>query len=191
MPEESQARSKAAKNPETGAAAIARVVNEILPPLIGRITESELGEIEVSQDGWRVRLRRDGGTSQASATSPASSGGQTPATIHATTIHATAGHAAPAAGTGQGSTAASRGSVLRRAAVSPAVGYFTARDGLSAGQAVRAGDVLGAINVLGVTQPVVAPTDGVVSRILASAGEAVEYAQELVRIDGIERLVES
>jgi biotin carboxyl carrier protein len=51
--------------------------------------------------------------------------------------------------------------------------------------------VLGLIDVLGVTQPVVAPADGVIGRVLASAGEAVEYGQELVRIDGIERLVES
>jgi biotin carboxyl carrier protein len=81
--------------------------------------------------------------------------------------------------------------VVRRTALSPAVGYFTPRGGLSTGLAVRSGDALGSVDVLGVPQSVLAPVDGVVGRVLVTSGEAVEYGQELVRIDGIERLVES
>ncbi len=41
--------------------------------------------------------------------------------------------------------------------------------------------------MLGVRQEVVAPADGVVGRYLAEAGEAVEYGQELVRLEAASR----
>ena len=49
-----------------------------------------------------------------------------------------------------------------------------------AGTRVRAGDRLGAVDMLGVAQEVVAPVDGLVGASLVEAGEAVEYGQELV-----------
>jgi biotin carboxyl carrier protein len=182
---ERQVADPVTEGAESGPAAIERVAEQVLPALIARLTASELGELEVAQNGWRVRLRRDADAVHPSGT-PAG-GGEHPAG----TGRSTSSHVAPGAGSGQAGNTAHRGSVVRRAAASPAVGYFTARDGLATGQAVRSGDVLGVIDVLGVTQPVVAPNDGVIGRILASAGEAVEYGQELIRIDGIERLVES
>ena len=39
------------------------------------------------------------------------------------------------------------------------------------------------MDVLGVREDVVAPVDGVIGSSLAEAGEAVEYGQELVRIE--------
>jgi biotin carboxyl carrier protein len=53
---------------------------------------------------------------------------------------------------------------------------------------VRAGDRIGSVNVLGVGQDVVSPVDGVVGSSLAEAGEAVEYGQDLVRIELPERI---
>lgn len=185
---------KARPASENGADAIARVAKEVLPALIARLASSELGELEVSQAGWRVRLRREPREPAAAAPeagrshgSHAGSGGG----MHGSSSTSSASHAASGTGSSPARTNPSRGAVVRRAAVSPAVGYFTPRDGLAAGQAIRSGDVLGVIDVLGVTQPVVAPGDGVVGRLLATTGEAVEYGQELVRIDGIERLGES
>ena len=87
-----------------------------------------------------------------------------------------------------GAPGAARAPSPRRIASSPAVGYFLPRDGLAAGQVIKQGDIVGHVEVLGVRQDVVAPLDGVVGRIMATAGEAVEYGQELVRIDGLERL---
>ena len=55
------------------------------------------------------------------------------------------------------------------------------------GRRVAGGDVLGWAEVLGVRQEVVSPRDGVVGRYLAEAGQAVEYGQELVAIDGPRR----
>jgi biotin carboxyl carrier protein len=51
------------------------------------------------------------------------------------------------------------------------------------GRRVRSGDVIGHVDVLGVRVEVASPSDGVVGRVLAQSGEAVEYGQELLRID--------
>ena len=50
--------------------------------------------------------------------------------------------------------------------------------------------MLGWVEVLGVRQEVVAPRDGVVGRVLAEAGQAVEYGQELAVVDGPRRAAE-
>ncbi len=66
---------------------------------------------------------------------------------------------------------------------SPAVGYFSPARGLVVGQGVTAGDTLGSVDVLGIAQEVTAPVGGIVSAVLAEAGQAVEYGQVLVEID--------
>jgi biotin carboxyl carrier protein len=75
----------------------------------------------------------------------------------------------------------------RWSATSPAVGYYIANERTPVGRAVAAGDVLGWVEVLGVRQEVVAPRDGVVGRLLAEAGQAVEYGQELLILDPVRR----
>ena len=71
----------------------------------------------------------------------------------------------------------------RAVATSPAVGIYQPRAEARAGTKVRAGDRLGMVDMLGVPQEVVAPTDGLVGASLVEAGEAVEYGQELVVIE--------
>ena len=51
------------------------------------------------------------------------------------------------------------------------------------GMSVTAGDTLGSVDVLGIAQEVTAPVGGIVSAVLAEAGQAVEYGQVLVEID--------
>ena len=51
------------------------------------------------------------------------------------------------------------------------------------GSRVRAGDPIGAIDVLGIPTEVVAPADGIVGASLVEPGEAVEYGQELVWVE--------
>jgi len=56
-----------ARHPESAAdhaadhAAIDRLTEELLPALIAKLGATGLGELEVRQGGWRVRLRRPGG----------------------------------------------------------------------------------------------------------------------------------
>ena len=68
-------------------------------------------------------------------------------------------------------------------ATSPAVGVFQPRAEARAGTKVRAGDRLGSVDMLGIPQEVVAPSDGVVGASLVEPGDAVEYGQELILIE--------
>ena len=86
---------------------------------------------------------------------------------------------------GHGAAPAAGGGSL--VASSPGVGYFATRESIATGSQVRSGDVLGHVDVLGVRQEVVAPGDGIVARWLAEAGEAVEYGQDLVRLEPVTR----
>jgi biotin carboxyl carrier protein len=138
---------------------LAVVAEQLLPALVARLGVSGLGELEVRQGDWRVRLRR-----QASPGRPTGPAG------------AIVGD--PARSQGPGRPAVPRGMVT-----APAVGYYTPRDGMRVGQLVAAGDVFGWVDVLGVRQDVVAPVAGVVGRLLVEPGQAVEYGQELLQID--------
>jgi acetyl-CoA carboxylase biotin carboxyl carrier protein len=130
---------------------------EILPALIARLRASRLGELEVRSGHWRVRLRRD------------------PAASIRSSAGTTAGGASEAA-------LETTGSVAR----SPAVGYFIPAPELMVGATVQAGDLLGTVDVLGITQEVTAPADGIVTSVLAEEGQAVEYGQALVEVDPLE-----
>ncbi len=157
--------SKEAPGQRPAAARVARgsglneLADEVLPALIARLRSSRLGELEVSTDAWRVRLRREG----------------VPVTRTA------------AAGSAVGLQAATEdGESLGGVARSPAVGYFTPAPELAVGQPVQAGDLLGSIDVLGIGQELNSPSDGIVSRLLVEDGQAVEYGQVLVEIDPFE-----
>lgn len=162
----------------TDAAGVGRLADEVLPALIARLEASTLGELEVRRNGWRIRLRR----ASVDAAPADGAGRRAGARARATAEHAaTSVRNAPLAAVGPGLPV--KPIDRRPAALSPAVGYFSPLGSLAAGVAVRSGDVLGHVDVLGVRQDVVAPADGVVGRYLAEPGEAVEYGQELVRLE--------
>jgi len=171
--------AEASQSPAT---VIGRLADEVLPMLIARLDSSSLGELEVRGDGWRVRLRRGNNGDEAGHPSAAvhrRSPGQdrAPSTERATPAAVEHGHSAAAR---PQSLRAERG---RRQITSPAVGYYLPRAGLAPGTQVRAGDVIGHVDVLGVRQDVVAPEDGVLVGLAAEAGEAVEYGQVLARLE--------
>lgn len=152
--------------------AIARLADDLLPALIAKLGASGLGEIEVREGDWKARLRRPVGADLARLV------------------------AARAAADGSGRADRGTGDAERRSrgadaelepnravATSPAVGIYHPRRELTVGMHVRAGDRIGAVDILGVRQDVVAPVDGIIGSSLAEAGEAVEYGQELVRIE--------
>lgn len=160
-------------------AAMDRLTMELLPALIVKLGATGLGELEVREDSWRVRLRRtaDGAagrerrTSERGERSTWSAGGSASGPGHAS---------------GQGSASGHDGSGRadgRTVATSPAVGIFQPRPDARAGTKVRAGDRLGSVDVLGIQQEVVAPTDGVVGACLVEPGDAVEYGQNLIVIE--------
>lgn len=167
--------------------AISRLADDLLPALIAKLTASGLGEIEVREGGWKARLRMPVAVDEARTSS-----------ARVAESHAAHGHS----GRGPASRPEERdrrpcpddefaeepGPVVAK---SPAVGVYQPRRDLVVGMRVRAGDGIGSVNVLGVNQDVVSPVDGIIGSSLAEAGEAVEYGQELVRIELPERATEA
>ncbi|HEX5825444.1 MAG TPA: biotin/lipoyl-containing protein [Candidatus Limnocylindrales bacterium] len=203
---------RTAKQRAADHAAIDRLADELLPALVAKLAATGLGEIEVGEGSWTVRVRRpsDGSaghtrraTDRASRSQPGHAGhGHTPGAFegHRTAREAKspAGHSTNGSSPGTGESpkldpaqapaAAARpgdegGDRYRTVATSPAVGVFQPRPEAKAGTRVRSGDRLGAVDMLGVAQEVVAPADGIVGASLVEAGQTVEYGQELVIIE--------
>jgi biotin carboxyl carrier protein len=159
-------------------AAIRRIADELLPALMARLEASPLGELEVSQDGWRLRLRKplDRVGSAVDPPDPA------PGASRGAKGHGP-GDGMPAKGLGRPDRAPERNEPARRAITSPAVGTVHPRAGSGLGRTVRAGDVVGHVEVLGVPQEVLAPFDGTLGRVLVEPGQVVEYGEQLMRIE--------
>jgi biotin carboxyl carrier protein len=192
-------------------AAIDRLTGELLPALVAKLSVSGLGEIEVREGPWKVRLRRPGtgpnlgrrATDRASRAQPGHAGhGHAPAALEghrparpgpsAGTAHSTNGSGPSAPSPAVTGPAPEPAETERRhgdtdphraVATSPAVGIYRPRKGAATGARVRSGDPVGLVDVLGISQEVISPADGVVGASLVEAGEAVEYGQELVVIE--------
>jgi hypothetical protein len=136
--------------------ALGRLADEVLPALVARLEASRLGELEVRHDGWRVRLRRAPAAHTPVAPQPEARAAATPVR---------------------------EADLGPRHATSPGVGYFAPAEKAPIGKAVKAGDPVGWVEVLGVRQEVIAPHDGTVARHLAEPGQAVEYGQDLVAVE--------
>jgi acetyl-CoA carboxylase biotin carboxyl carrier protein len=170
-----------------GRAQIGHLADDLLPALIARLSASSLGELEIREGAWRVRLRRAVAAPE-SVREPGSRGRRRTdpgGAAHADATDQTTTAANPSVRAAASTTTSRDGGRIE--ATSPAVGYYAPRDGLAIGQQVRSGDVLGHIDVLGVRQEVVAPLDGLLVRHLAESGEAVEYGQPLVRLERLNR----
>jgi biotin carboxyl carrier protein len=182
-------------------AAIDRLSSELLPALIAKLGATGLGELEVREGGWRVRLRRPGdsgastgarerrpGERDRAARSGAGTagshvvGGLTPVGPGHDGRGGAARDGAPARESRDGRNGTARDGG-RNVATSPAVGVFQPRPEARAGTKVRAGDRLGSVDMLGIPQEVVAPSDGVVGASLVEPGDAVEYGQDLILIE--------
>ena len=163
-------------------AAIRRIADELLPALMARLEAGPLGELEVSQDGWRLRLRKPLDRVSSTGDPPP---GSAAATRGAKGDRSRDGSrdGSPAKGVGRPERGSERTEPARRAITSPAVGTFHPRAGSGLGRAVRAGDVVGHVEVLGVPQEVLAPFDGTLGRVLVEPGQVVEYGEQLMRIE--------
>jgi len=203
--QDAAARSAAAAR-QADHESIDRLTEELLPALIAKLGSTHLGELEVREGDWHIRLRRPYGTApgegrrstdKPSRSQPGHEGhshGRAAPEGHRGGRGAGGGSGGPSgttAGTGAASastngTGGGEERALDRSrviATSPAVGIFQPGTRAASGTRVRAGDSLGAVNVLGVPQDVLAPVDGIVGATLVESGVAVEYGQELIRIE--------
>lgn len=195
-------------------AGISRLTEELLPALIAKLSSTQLGELEVREGDWHVRLRRPAAalgegrrvTDRAARSQPGHEGhGHGRAGVEgrpgrSSSATGSSGLANPASGITAGSGASSastngsggtQGSARASdsadrsptIATSPAVGTFNPGPRAVSGTRVRAGDSLGNVDMLGVPQDIPAPADGIVGQTLVEAGMAVEYGQELIRLE--------
>jgi len=185
-------------------AAIERLAEDLVPALTAKLGASGLGELEIREGGWRVRLRLPaeahatarrpsaparpgaaGGSSRLVQPAPAAPAGPAAATRPpAVPDRAVSVQAAPQPAPGGHEHAGHRA-----VAVSPAVGFYRPRTGLTPGAKVRAGDRLGVVDVLGIPHDVVAPIDGLLGAALVEPGDPVEYGQEIVMVERLDLTV--
>jgi acetyl-CoA carboxylase biotin carboxyl carrier protein len=182
VPEPNRPGDRSAEQREADHAGLARLSDTLVPALVAKLNASGLGELEVREGDWRVRLRRPTG-----ATSGVRRADRPRLGIH------TAPHASqpvPAAATSAATSSAGPPATdtgdpppdpRREAATSPAVGVF--RVGVSVGTRVRAGDRIAVVDLLGIPQEVFAPIDGILVEVLATGGDAVEYGEEVAVVE--------
>jgi len=188
---------------EADHAGIGRLTEVLLPALIAKLATTQLGELEIREGDWRVRLRRPAAASASfgrrasdrpSRTQPGHEGHAhargAPEALPRTRLTGV-GPGDPAAtptngsGGGRAAVAAAIRAIEKdsNVAYSPAVGVFHPGPKAASGSRVRSGEALGTVDVLGVPQEVAAPADGIVATTLVEGGTAVEYGQELVRLE--------
>ena len=164
MPDPTRPSDRSSAQRQADHAGLARLSETLVPALVQKLNGSGLGELEVREGDWRVRLRRPAG-----AAGPARR--ERPrAAAHAPAAHAATRPAAPETPRDPD----------RVAATSPAVGVFRAT--AATGTRVRQGDRVAVVDLLGIPQDVVAPIDGIVVELLVETGNAVEYGEEVVMI---------
>lgn len=161
-------------------ASLARLSESLVPALVQKLSASGLGELEVREGDWRIRLRR-------SAPSPAGAPRRTDRPRLGTHADRDArGREAPsaapvAAGARRDEPRGIPASPRRTVVTSPAVGVFRAE--AAVGARVRAGDRIASVDLLGIGQDVISPIDGTVVEVFPQAGEAVEYGEEVAAVE--------
>ena len=164
MPEPRHPSDRSAAEREADHAALARLSETLVPALVGKLTGSGLGELEIREGDWKIRVRR-----------PAIA----PASAPARRDRPRSGAHAPGRPAAAPPPAQPR-DPHRAPALSPAVGVFRAV--AAVGTRVRAGDRIAVVDLLGIPQDVVAPIDGILVEVFAETGQAVEWGEELAAI---------
>jgi acetyl-CoA carboxylase biotin carboxyl carrier protein len=147
---------------------------DLIRQLAELLDKSSLTEIEVEDEGVRIRVARTAA----------------PIAAAAPVIHHAAPLAMPAQAPGAPAEAgASTPAKVIDAVKSPMVGtvYLSAEPGakpfVSPGQSVAAGDTLLIVEAMKVMNPIPAPAAGTVREILVANGQPVEFDQPLIVID--------
>ncbi len=162
MPEPQRPSDRTAADREADHAGLARLSDTLVPALVSKLNGSGLGELEVREGDWKIRLRRPAGAPAAARRERPRAGVHAPARPASTAIPE-----APR-------------DPHRAVALSPAVGVF--RTVAAVGTRVRTGDRIAVVEVLGIAQDVPAPIDGILVDVLVETGQAVEYGEEVAAV---------
>jgi biotin carboxyl carrier protein len=175
MPEASSSDDRTPAQREADHASLARLSDTLLPALVQKLATSGLGELEVREGSWRVRLRRP------IAAAPATTAGRRAERPRPGTHPPERDPRSAREPKHEGPDAADDADTRRSVATSPAVGVF--RADATPGSRVRAGDRIGTVDLLGIAQDVVAPADGTLVEFMAASGEAVEYGEPVAAVE--------
>ena len=160
--------AKAPKNP-------VEPTTELVKALANILDDTGLAELEYETDDVAIRLSRVSGAAPVAAVAPVA----TPAAVTAPT-------AAPAAQSAEGAAdlSAHPGAVM-----SPMVGtaYISPEPGAPAfveeGNTVKKGQTLLIVEAMKVMNPITAPQDGTVSKIMVKNAQPIEFGEVLVVIE--------
>ena len=145
-----------------------------MPALVAKLNGTGLGELEVREGDWRIRVRRP----VTGAAAPAPRRPERPRLGAASHAEPRGTKSAPRRRTPPGARRPPRRSSRRPPSASsgPAV---------AVGTRVRAGDRIAVVDLLGIPQDVVAPIDGTLVEVFAETGEAVEYGEEVAVVEAV------
>jgi acetyl-CoA carboxylase biotin carboxyl carrier protein len=158
-------------------ASLARLSDTLVPALVRKLAASGLGELEVREGEWRIRLRRSAATA---SPLPARRPERPWVAPHVPDRDGRAIRE-PVLATPVAAVPDESGETRRSHATSPAVGVF--RPSAQVGARLRAGDRIGIVDLLGIPQDVIAPVDGTLLEILVPGGEAVEYGEVIASLE--------
>ena len=171
MPEPHETGDRTPAQRKADHASLARLSETLVPALVAKLTGTGLGEVEVREGDWRIRVRRP------------VTGGAAPAPRRSDRPRlGAASHAEPRAAK-PAATQTAEPDARRSVVTSPAVGIF--RPGVTVGTVVRAGDRIAVVDLLGIPQDVTSPIDGTLLEVFAQAGEAVEYGEEVAVVEAV------
>ena len=148
-------------------------IKQITVELMDALKASGLGEVSLETKDVKIKLK---------AKVPAPVAAAAPAAVPA------AAAAAPAASAEAADAPTAEEDIPGTKVTAPLVGTFYAAPSpdeppyIEVGQTVKKGDTLFIIEAMKTMNEIAAPCDGTVSRILAQAGDMVEYGQTLVVI---------
>jgi biotin carboxyl carrier protein len=202
-PAERPAGGRTPAQREADHASLARLSETLLPALVEKLASSGLGEVEVHEGSWRVRLRRppssmpvpgrrgdwsrsiSHGERDGRSARDGAIGGVAPRSDHAGAPTEASVTARREAGDGPALEARrddpfDLGDPPRSVATSPTVGLF--RPSVPVGTWVQAGDRVGVVDMLGIPQDVPSPIDGTLVEVFPSSGEAVEFGEAIAAV---------
>ncbi len=167
MPDLPRPGDRSVAEREADHAGIARLADVLVPALVAKLGTASLGEVEIHEGDWHVRVRRAGAA------------GPRRERTHRAPLPIVA---PPGASTPQPAAAdPDPGDPVQEAAVASAVGVF--KPSLAVGTRVRAGDRIATVDLLGIALDVVAPIDGILVEVYPQAGDGVEYGEEVALVE--------
>ena len=196
MPDPHRPGDRSVAQRQADHAGLARLSESLVPALVGKLNAGGLGELEVREGDWHIRLRR--GTAaprrhdrprHAATIAPAAAiAARAPVAAEQSQETATQPAAAsPGAESPAGpvpvADPAAIPAALQEAALAPVVGIF--KPVAAVGARVRAGDRVAVVDLLGIPQDVAAPIDGTVVEIFPQAGDGVEYGEEVLLVEAV------